>query len=113
MNQCFPFSIKTCEQESGLDLSAGHRHLVFDAGQPFARPNIERRAAFGGLNDGTHRCQRIDDSPHWSAPERLIACQSAMKALPGEQSAKQTNGGTGVPEIYFSSGCLQSELPRP
>ena len=85
-----------------------------DAVQTCARRECRAAAGPIGSRSGAHRTQRYRDALHRPPHERGVADQAGIEALAGEQSRKQSHGGTrNCPCRGVPSGAARPCIPTP
>ena len=95
-NRRFSLGQKPGQKNTAFDLGTGHGETVFDPLETYAAFDDERRAVplSFGAQLRAHQAQRLHDTPHGTAGERIIAGQPRLKRLRREQTRHQAHRGS-------------------
>ncbi len=102
---------KPREQNSGLYLRAGHRHVVVNGLEPGATDLQRREIIFASADVRAHFAKRADDALHGPLLERVIAGEPRGKLLSGENSRQKTHGGAGISGVERAPSAFQTTRP--
>ena len=88
------------EEQAGLDLGAGDRHLVGDAVQGRAADLERRQPILASAQVGAHLAQRHRDPVDRAAADRVVAVEGPDAALlPRQPTRQQPQQGAGVADV--------------
>ncbi|MNQ68424.1 hypothetical protein D3C85_829770 [compost metagenome] len=103
------FGIQARQQQAGLHLGAGHRHVVVHAGQALTALDRQRRAALRtGLDHRAHLAQRLGHAIHRPLGQRRVAGQHGVERLRGEQAGEQAHRSARVAHVQRAGRGLEA-----
>src|SRR5690606_16354472 len=91
-----------------LHLSGRHRKHVSNRAQRGAAADADGGTPVLKAEVGAHQCQRIGDTAHGPAVERIVACQYRVEWLARQYARQKAHRGSRVATVERLDGCLQA-----